>query len=188
MARPQIRFSSDTLGKIRALLKNAGSPIEIRRMQCILFREAEGMNAEKIGTLVGFSTSYVRTIWQKYKRYGEKILMGDHRGGRYRSHLTVSQEKAFLAPFLEQASRGGILIVSDIRQAYEKKIKQPVHHSVIYRLLARYGWRKITPRPSHPKTNREAQEAFKASFPPEHPRGTARGRSSRPHAAGDVPG
>jgi hypothetical protein len=28
-------------------------------------------------------------------------------------------------------------------------VKHPVHFTTIYRLLARHGWRKLVPRPSH---------------------------------------
>jgi hypothetical protein len=31
----------------------------------------------------------------------------------------------------------------------------------VYRALHRQGWRKIAPRPKHPKANEEAREAFK---------------------------
>ncbi|MBV9248450.1 MAG: winged helix-turn-helix domain-containing protein [Acetobacteraceae bacterium] len=36
--------------------------------------------------------------------------------------------------------------------------------STVCRLLARQGWRKLTPRPAHPDASREAQEKFKKSF------------------------
>jgi hypothetical protein len=36
-----------------------------------------------------------------------------------------------------------------------------VHISSIYRLLERHGWRKLVPRPRHPKANPEAQAVFK---------------------------
>jgi len=31
-------------------------------------------------------------------------------------------------------------------------------------MLAKYGWRKIAPRPYHPKNNKEAMEDFKKNF------------------------
>ena len=33
--------------------------------------------------------------------------------------------------------------------------------STIYRLLDRHGWRKLVPRPVHPKADLEEQAAFK---------------------------
>ena len=38
--------------------------------------------------------------------------------------------------------------------------------STVYNLLHRHGWRKLMPRPFHPKRNLAAQNAFKkATFP-----------------------
>jgi Winged helix-turn helix len=37
----------------------------------------------------------------------------------------------------------------------------PTSNSTIYNLLARHGWRKLMPRPFHPKRNLAAQNAFK---------------------------
>jgi len=35
--------------------------------------------------------------------------------------------------------------------------------STVYRLLERAGWRKVAPRPSHPRKDPAAEEAFKKS-------------------------
>jgi hypothetical protein len=40
-----------------------------------------------------------------------------------------------------------------------------VARSTIYRLLGRHGWRKVVPRPRHPKTDLAAQSAFKKLRP-----------------------
>jgi hypothetical protein len=40
-----------------------------------------------------------------------------------------------------------------------------VARSTVYRLLDRHGWRKVTPRPRHPKADPAAQAAFKPKFP-----------------------
>ncbi|HEY6406604.1 MAG TPA: winged helix-turn-helix domain-containing protein, partial [Ktedonobacteraceae bacterium] len=39
-----------------------------------------------------------------------------------------------------------------------------VAESTIYRLLGRHGWRKLMPRPTHPKASKEAQEQFKKTL------------------------
>jgi hypothetical protein len=43
-------------------------------------------------------------------------------------------------------------------------VKHPVHISTIYRLLDRHGWRKLVPRPRHPKANEREQAIFKKTF------------------------
>ena len=47
--------------------------------------------------------------------------------------------------------------------------------STIYRLLERHGWRKVVPRPRHPKADVAAQAAFKKTAPRGTPRGLAPG-------------
>ena len=39
--------------------------------------------------------------------------------------------------------------------------RTPVDESTIYRLLHRHGWRKLVPRPRHPKAHAEKQATFK---------------------------
>jgi transposase len=55
-------------------------------------------------------------------------------------------------------------VVAPVQAAYEAAIGRPVHHSVVYRALHRHGWRKIVPRPRHPKADEAARETFKKSY------------------------
>jgi hypothetical protein len=40
-----------------------------------------------------------------------------------------------------------------------------VHHSIICRAWHRQGWRKVQPRPQHPKADAATPEEFKKKFP-----------------------
>jgi len=57
----------------------------------------------------------------------------------------MAQERKFLQPWLEQAVAGAMVVVSPIRAALSQKLERPVKASVVYRLLARHGWRKVAP-------------------------------------------
>ena len=57
-----------------------------------------------------------------------------------------------------------MLIVSSIHRDYEQEIGHKVPPSTIYRMLERHGWRKIVPRPSHPKADPESQASFKKTL------------------------
>src|SRR5215470_11341131 len=61
---------------------------------------------------------------------------------------------------------GGIemLNIHDLKAAYEQAIGHPTSNSTIYNLLNRHGWRKLMPRPFHPKRDPAAQKAFKKRF------------------------
>jgi hypothetical protein len=79
--------------------------------------------------------------------------------------MTADEENTFLSSFLEKAARGEILMVGDVKRTYEKVVGRTVPRSTIYRMLARHGWRKITPRPHHPKADVLLQEEFKKNSP-----------------------
>jgi len=82
-------------------------------------------------------------------------------GGRRQSLLTLEEEEAFLKPWLEMAATGNLVVVSPIRAALAQRLGQPVKPSVVYRLLARHGWRKVAPDTRHPKSKPEVQEEWK---------------------------
>jgi transposase len=82
-------------------------------------------------------------------------------GGRRQSLLTPEEEGAFLKPWLESAAAGSLVVVSPIRAALAQRLGKPVKPSVVYRLLARHGWRKAAPDTRHPKSKPEVQEAWK---------------------------
>jgi transposase len=48
-----------------------------------------------------------------------------------------------------------------LKAAYEKAIGHATSDSTVYNLLHRHGWRKLMPRPHHPKRDLAAQNAFK---------------------------
>ena len=66
-----------------------------------------------------------------------------------------------LARFAKAAGAGEMLNIHDLKAAYEKAIGHETSKSTIYNLLARHGWRKLMPRPFHPRRDIAAQDAFK---------------------------
>jgi transposase len=155
-----------TAERLAALLKEAQDKAEYQRIQCVWLRAALGLRAAQIATALGWQVGSVRQVHSDYLRQGEAVLRSKPVGGRHRQNLTIEQEQELLLPFLEQAKAGGVLVVAPVQAAYEAAVGRPVHHSVVYRALHRQGWRKIMPRPRHPKASEEAQEAFKKSYPP----------------------
>jgi hypothetical protein len=59
-----------------------------------------------------------------------------------------------------------MLNIHDLKAACEKAILHETSNSTVYNVLARHGWRKLTPRPFHPKRDIAARNAFKKNgFP-----------------------
>jgi transposase len=150
--------------RLAPLLKGARNPAEYQRVQCVWLRATLGLNANQIAQALGWQASSVRHVQARYLREGEESLCNRPQGGRYQAHLTRQEEQELLAPFIEKAEQGEMVIAAPVQQAYEDRLGYPVHHSVVYRALHRQGWRKVQPRPQHPKADASVQEEFKKSF------------------------
>jgi transposase len=130
--------------------------------------------AAQIAKHCGVSTTTVHHLISAYNRRGVAAVETPGKGGRRAQYLTLEQEQQFLAPFFAQARVGSISTAAQIKQAFEAQVGQEVAESTIYRLLDRHGWRKLVPRPVHPKADPTEQAAFKKtstrpSKPPSRP-------------------
>jgi transposase len=164
-----------TVSRLADRLKRAGSHAEYQRIQCVLIRATLGSSATQIAQLLGWSTATVHVLHSRWAKEGDAIFDLRGRGGRRHQYLSPEQEQALLAPFVERAQAGGMLTTAEIQQAYQEHTGKAVAPSTIYRLLARHGWRKVVPRPRHPKADVAAQAAFKKTPPHGTPRGLAPG-------------
>ena len=154
--------SKESLGQ---LLKKVKTKTQFQRVQCLWLRASLGLSSHDVAVAIGWNTSSVRHLQAQYLKEGEGALRASKRGGRYRANMTSDEENSFLSSFLAKSARGEILMVSEIKGAYEKAVGHAVPKSTIYRMLARHGWRKIAPRPHHPKANLVLQEEFKKNSP-----------------------
>lgn len=164
-----------TVARLAERLKRAGSHAQYQRIQCILIRATLGSSAAEIAQLLGWATATVHVMHSRWAKEGDAIFEVRRRGGRRNNYLSVEEERKLLAPFVERAEAGGMLSVSEIQQAYQQRTGAEVAPSTIYRLLDRHGWRKVVPRPRHPKADVAAQAAFKKTAPHGTPRGRAPG-------------
>jgi transposase len=149
-----------------ALLQEAKTKAEHQRIPCVWRRAALGLPATPMATALGWQVGSVRPVHADSLRQGEAVRRSKPSGGRHRQNLTVEQEQELLRPFLQPAEAGGVLVVAPVQAAYEAALGRAVHHSVVSRALPRHGWRKIMPRPRHPKASEEAREAFKKAARP----------------------
>src|SRR5512137_1449058 len=130
------------------------------RIQMVLLRES-GMTQPAIAEAMGVSLSTVNRAHMAYDGGGIKALKPKPIGGRQSENITLSEEKALLARFAKAAGAGEMLNIHDLKATYEKAIGHETSKSTIYNLLARHGWRKLMPRPFHPRRDIAAQNAFK---------------------------
>jgi transposase len=158
-------FPEGAAERLAPLLQQAKTKAEYQRVQAVWLRAALGLSAPQIAQALGWQAQSVRRLHSDYLRCGEAVLQDKPKGGRHPANLTRRQEQELLAPFLAQVPAGGVLVVTPVQAAYEQAVGRPVHASVVYRALHRQGWRKIMPRPKHPKASEEAREAFKKNCP-----------------------
>ncbi|MCO5051272.1 MAG: winged helix-turn-helix domain-containing protein [Verrucomicrobiae bacterium] len=166
--RPRTEISAAEVGAIRRAMLAAATPSTFQRLQCLWLRARPNLSTETIAQTVGLSVSHVRRVWSDYLRHGLAGAKGRPKGGRRHQNLTVAQERDVLAP-LQQAARAGKLVTAEgIKTRYETTVGHAVPGSTVYRLLARHQWRRVTPRPKHPKDNPRARAAFKKTSGQSH--------------------
>lgn len=165
MPRTYVPLSSKAEQHIQNLMKKSTSKWEFRRLQCVLLRRYQ-MTAADAAKIVGLHPGSVRIIWAKWQRAGEDAILGERRGQvRSAARWNRGQERTFLQPFLDAAERGKLTTVKEIHKAQCERVGKNLDPTATYRLLWRHDWRKVVPRPQHPKADKEAQRTFKIFFP-----------------------
>jgi transposase len=159
--RPQRPISEKAKESLEELLKETKTKSDFRRVQCIWLRAEFAMSSDEVALAVGLSPATVKKLWSQYFSGGEEVLIGQGRGGRRRANLSLEEEQKLLVHFFDKAESGEVLVVNEVKAAYEKAVGRTVPKSTVYRMLARHGWRKIAPRPRHPKADPQKMEAFK---------------------------
>ncbi len=160
MRKPQpLPEGSEELLRVR--LKRTKTKSEYQRVLCLWLRAKTNVPTEDVAEMLGWHVGTVRRIQSDFIRKGQQVFEISERGGRHHQNLTIEEEDRFLSPFLESARSGGVIIMTEMKKAYEKLIGRKVPKSTIYRLLERHDWRQIVPRSKHPKSDPERQEAFK---------------------------
>ena len=162
--RPQRPFPEKHVKELDEFMKVVQDAKEYRHAQCIQLRIRENMTAEEIAPIVGYHPNTVLRIWSIFFREGVEGLRR-HPSKRCRAYLSLEEEKEVLDGFVEKATKGHITVVGEMKGAIEEKVGHSVHKSTVYRFLKRNNWRKVKPRPVHPKNDPEKVEAFKKELP-----------------------
>ncbi|MBV9998107.1 MAG: winged helix-turn-helix domain-containing protein [Verrucomicrobia bacterium] len=128
-------------------------------------------HAHQVAALRGVSVVSVWRWISRYNRGGPQALRASRRGGRRRGHFeSRAKEASTLAGLEPRALAGDLLTAGSICQVLEQAAGHTLSRRSVYELLARQDWRKLAPRPPHPRTTPEALEAYKkTSGPPGKP-------------------
>jgi len=164
--RPPIPIPEHRLAELRDFRKSKWPGFEFQRFLCVWLRVEQGLSTKEIARVLGWNVNTIRITQRDFIARGSKAFVEEKRGGRRRQLMTIEEEKRFLAAFEDLASSAAMLVVNEIKAALEKRLGHAVHKTTVYRLLRRHEWRKVMPRPKHPKQNTEAVDAFKKKASP----------------------
>jgi transposase len=165
MSRP-CRIDPKLVAQAQAVVAGTADVKQLRAAQSILLPALAHTTLEQTAALLGVGRASVARLQQHFREGMQPCPPFRQWGGRRRAMMTLEEEKAFLDPWVEQARGAGVLVVSPLRAALAEKLgRKKVAASVVYRLLARHGWRKVAPDTRHPKSDPAAQSEWKKNFP-----------------------
>ena len=161
MARPTT-INQEMVTAAQKIVQSAQTARQLRTGLSIVLPGSLGVSNATAAQILGIGSA---TVVRMQKKIRDQVANNPaHKGtwgGRRRQLLSVEEEKQFLEPWIEKAEVGGVLVVPPIHEALEKRLGRTVSASTVYRILARHGWRKVTPDTCHPKRDAQAQEEFK---------------------------
>ena len=161
MARPR-RIDEHVVASARQVVQQTQDIREFRQALAVLLPADLNTSLEQTARMIGVGRATVPRLQSDFRRRRDADSgKRPSWGGRRRTLMSEQEEKEFLRPWTEQALAGGVLVLSPIRAALAQRLGRKVVPSVVYRFLARHGWRKGAPDTRHPKSIPQIQEAWK---------------------------
>lgn len=161
MARPR-RIDPLIVKRAHRTAATATAVESLRPCQAVLLPALFGATLEHTAHVLGVGRATVARLHAAFRKHGSAgPPAARHGGGRRQSLLTPEEEHAFLKPWVERAATGTLVVGSPIRAALAQRLGQPVKPSVVYRVLARHGWRKVAPDTRPPTSHPEVPAAWK---------------------------
>src|ERR1700690_3602717 len=161
MSRPR-HIDWKLVSKAQAIVAETPDIRELKAAQAVLLPAVTGTTLEQTASLLGVGRASAHRLQQEFRQNLQTPSRPRQKwGGRRQALLSWEEEEAFLTRWVEQARQGGVLVVSPLRAALAERWGRKIAPSVVYRLLARHGWRKVAPDTRHPKCDPAAQAEWK---------------------------
>lgn len=154
-------ISEKEVETLEALSKKIRGIREYRRLQSVLLRGRDGKTAREIAALLGLNERTVEKHHARYFAEGVAAFESKKTGTSGPRLLTPEEESALLQGLESRSSQGEIIAGFQIKEAAEKELGKRMSLGTAYLLLHRNGWRKVKPRPRHPKGDNTEKELFK---------------------------
>ena len=180
MSRPA-SGDGKALEDARAAIASAQTVEQLRQAQAVVLPLDYGLSLADTADVIGVSRGWACQLRRRFLN-GRRVGAPDapRAGGRKRQNMSLEEEREFLASFLEQAARGGVLVVAQIKAALDKRLGRRVALASAYNLLHRHNWRKLAPDKTHPQSDPRAQAEWKKNSPIHSQRSAKTGRKANP--------
>jgi transposase len=176
MAAIEIRRRNLTARELRAASAKARDARAARRMLAIAL-VLEGKDRKTAAETCGMDRQTLRDWVHRYNAQGLAGL--ENRKGRGRPSRLTTEQKAELAALVESGpdtEQDGVVRwrCADLKRRIEEMFGVKLHERTVGKQLKALGYVRLSVRPQHPKSDPQAQEAFKKTSP----------RRSRPFCPG----
>ena len=176
MAAIEIRRRNLTARELRAASAKARDAKAARRMLAIAL-VLEGKDRKTAAETCGMDRQTLRDWVHRYNAQGLAGL--ENRKGRGRPSRLTTEQKAELAALVESGpdtGQDGVVRwrCADLKRRIEEMFGVKLHERTVGKQLKALGYVRLSVRPQHPKSDPQAQEAFKKTSP----------RRSRPFCPG----
>jgi len=165
----------------REAIASAQTVEQLRQAQAVVLPLDYAMSLADTAQVIGVSPGWACQLRRRFI-HGHKAGAPDAptAGGRKRQNMSLEEEREFLAPFLESAATGGVLVVGQIKAALDKRLGREVALASAYNLLHRHNWRKLAPDKRHPQSDPLAQDEWKKNSPKRSPKSAKTGGKTKP--------
>lgn len=151
-----------TKEEIKERMTEAKSLDQFKRWQVLYMRLSHpGLALQSVADDCGVEYRTVTQWTWMYNKFGPDAYCLAGRGGRHRELLSLEDEQRVLDELIEKAEMGQVVTAQVVRKKAEQLLGHEVSKDYAYDLLHRHNWRKVQPRPYHPKQDTAKQAAFK---------------------------
>ena len=180
MSRPA-SGDAEVLMNARQAIASAQTVEQLRQAQAVVLPLDYGLSLADTAQVIGVSPGWACQLRRRFM-HGQIAGSPDAptAGGRKRQNMSLDEEREFLAPFLESAAAGGVLVVGQIKAALDKRLGREVALASAYNLLHRHNWRKLAPDKCQPQSDPLAQDEWKKNSPKRSPKSAKTGGKAKP--------
>ena len=145
MSRPA-SGGDEVLMNARKAIASAQTVEQLRQAQAVVLPLDYDLSLAATAQVIGVSPGWACQLRRRFMHGQMAGAPGaSTAGGRKRQNMSLQEECEFLAPFLAQATTGGVLVVGQIKAALDLRLGREVALASAYNLLHRHGWRKRAP-------------------------------------------